>query len=103
MTEIVDDDENCKSGEKEFVSDTPFEFPLPGEAMPDPPTLANEPAAFQRIWTTDIAALTYDELCHLRANKWPDDLDPDDVSDDARTRWHLRIYAPTAAEIAENQ
>jgi RecA-family ATPase len=64
----------------------------------DPST---EPEAFQRIWATDLAALTYEQLCHLREHKWPDDLDPDDVSDKARALWHRRIWTLTRDEFEE--
>jgi RecA-family ATPase len=101
VTDITNDGGDCNTGDEDIS--TPFEFPLPGEVMPDPPKLANEPVLFQELWATDIAALTYEQLCALRENKWPDNLDPDDVSDDARRRWHLRVWAPTAAEIADDE
>jgi hypothetical protein len=62
---------------------------------------SGEPEAFQRIWATELAALTYEQLCHLREHKWPDDLDPDDVSDKARALWHRRVWTMTRDEFEE--
>jgi hypothetical protein len=62
---------------------------------------SGEPEAFRRIWLTDLAALTYEQLCELREHKWPADLDPDDVSDKARALWHRRIWTMTRDEFEE--
>jgi hypothetical protein len=53
---------------------------------------SGEPEAFRRIWATDLAALTHGQLRRLRERKWPDDLDPDDVSDEGRALWHRRVW-----------
>jgi len=62
---------------------------------------SGEPKVFQRIWATDLTALTYEQLCHLREHKWPDDIDLDDVSDEGRRLWHRRVWAMTREEFEE--
>jgi RecA-family ATPase len=69
---------------------------------------SSEPAWFQTLWATDISKLATAELEWWREHKWdlrilglPDDVDPDDVSDEGRRLWHRRLWTMTRDEFEE--